>query len=189
MAFSAVPTKLAATALLFYLIPLTLAGVGAGPADIGRVQTLYFAAFIVVSPLAAWLSDRTGQRRTFLALGGVGTLIAIVPLWLDSSLPAAAASMALFGIAQSLISAPQLVLVGEVARSGGRAIPESVVIAIFRLVERLGAMVAPALAAALAMAYGFRVALIGIGLITAIAAIAFLLAFRDGRTERMPEAP
>ena len=192
MAFSAVPTKLAATALLFYLIPLTLAGSGAGPADIGRVQTLYFVAFIVVSPLVAWLSDKTGQRRAFLAWGGIGTLIAVIPLWIGDGLPLAAVSMILFGVAQSLISAPQLVLVSDVARSGGQPVPESVVLAIFRLVERLGAMVAPALAAGLAMAYGYRVALIGIGVITALAAIAFLLAFRERQqaepAEEMPEA-
>ncbi len=193
MAFSAVPTKLAAVALLFYLIPLTLAGTGAGPADIGRVQTLYFVAFILVSPLAAWLSDRTGQRRAFLAWGGLGTLIAIVPLGFGTSLPLAAVSMALFGIAQSLISAPQLVLVGDVARAGDRPVPESVVIAIFRLVERTGAMVAPALAAGLAMAYGYRAALIGVAAITAAASIVFLLVFREGRAatsaEQAVEAP
>lgn|GEM_PF-741333 len=193
MAFSAVPTKLAAVALLFYLIPMILAGSGAGPADIGRVQTLYFVAFIVVSPLAAYLSDRTGRRRAFLAWGGIGTLIAVVPLGFGASLPLAAVSMALFGVAQSLISAPQLVLVGDVARSGDRQVPESVVLAIFRLVERTGAMVAPALAAALAMAYGFRAALIGIGAITAVASVVFLLVFHEGRapqrTEDVPEAP
>jgi hypothetical protein len=113
-------------------------------------------------------------------------------------LVAAAVSMILFGAAQSLISAPQLALVGDVARAGarpdGRAVPESVVIAIFRLVERLGAMVAPALAAGLAMAYGYRAALIGVGALTAAAAVLFLLAFREGRSrggraEEMPEAP
>lgn len=193
MAFSAVPTKLAATALLFYLIPLTLAGTGAGPADIGRVQTLYFVAFILGAPAAAWLSDKTGKRRAFLAWGGIGTLLATVPLAFGGSLPLAAVSMGLFGIAQSLISAPQLALVGDVARSGDRAVPESLVIAIFRLVERMGAMIAPALAAGLAMAYGYRAALIGVGVITATAAIVFLLVFREHRGARpaqeIAEAP
>jgi predicted MFS family arabinose efflux permease len=197
LTFSAAPTKLAATALLFYLVPLALAGGGAGPADIGRVQTLYFVAFMAMAPLAAWASDRTGRRRAFLAWGGLGTLLAVLPFGLGGGLAAAALSMILFGAAQALISAPQLVLVGDVARAGGRpgaaAMPESVVIAIFRLVERLGAMIAPALAAGLAMAYGYRAALVGIGLLTAVAAVLFLVAFREGRStgraEEMPEAP
>ena len=49
--FSAIPTKIAATAFLFYLLPLFLTAEGASKADIGRVQMLYFLAFILMSPL------------------------------------------------------------------------------------------------------------------------------------------
>ena len=178
MAFSAIPTKLAATALLFYLLPLMLAGDGATTADIGRVQLLYFLAFIVAAPLVARASDRLGWRRAFLAAGGFGTTIAVLPLMLPGGVWMAAACALLFGMAQSLISAPQLALVVETARRLDLGVSEGVVVATFRFIERLGSIVAPALGAALAMTMSYREASVGIGLLVGAAALLLLATFR-----------
>ena len=178
MAFSAIPTKLAATALLFYLLPLMLAGDGATTADIGRVQLLYFLAFIVAAPVVARASDRLGWRRAFLAAGGFGTTIAVLPLLLPGGVWTAAACALLFGMAQSLISAPQLALVVETARRLDPGVSEGVVVATFRFIERLGSIVAPALGAALAMMMSYREASVGIGVLIGAAALLLLVTFR-----------
>ena len=182
MAFSAIPTKLAATALLFYLLPLMLAGDGATTADIGRVQLLYFLAFIIAAPIVARVSDRLGWRRAFLAAGGFGTTIAVLPLLLSGGVWTAAVCALLFGAAQSLISAPQLALVVETARRLDLGVSEGVVVATFRFIERLGSIAAPALGAAMAMTMSYREAGVGIGILVGSAALLLLMTFRAAST-------
>ena len=90
----------------------------------------------------------------------------------------AAACALLFGMAQSLISAPQLALVVETARRLDLGVSEGVVVATFRFIERLGSIVAPALGAALAMTMSYREASVGIGLLAGAAALLLLATFR-----------
>src|SRR3546814_672887 len=73
---SAFPTKLAATGILFYLVPLFLHAEGVAKADIGRALPLYFIGFMAVSPLVARLSDRLAKRKEFMVLGGVLSAVA-----------------------------------------------------------------------------------------------------------------
>ncbi|MBV5335484.1 MFS transporter, partial [bacterium] len=121
MALSAMPAKIAATGVLFCLAPLLLAESGAGKAEIGRVQMMYFLAFILVSPLAASLSDRWGARRGFVVAGGVGTLVGVLPIVLLTDGWAAPLAIGLFGAAQALIGAPQLTLLTRIAARAGVA--------------------------------------------------------------------
>ncbi|WP_245986268.1 MFS transporter [Azospirillum thermophilum] len=144
MLLSAVPTKIASTAFLFCLVPLLLTADGASKAEVGRVQMMYFVAFILVSPLAASLSDRWQARRGFVTLGGVGTLVSCLPILATDTLWGPPLAIALFGLAQALIGAPQLTLVSQIARDGG--LPETAAIGWYRLIERLGGAVGPMLA-------------------------------------------
>ena len=177
--FSAIPTKIAATALLFYLLPLFLGTLGASKADIGRIQMLYFLAFILISPLAAWLADRLAAGRELVALGGFATILAVLPLLLSDSLWASAIAIALFGVFQALIGAPQLALVSLIATLGGNRADEAPALGVFRLIERIGASAGPLIAVTLAITFSYREAIIAIGLFCGVSALVFLLSFRS----------
>lgn len=177
--FSAIPTKIAATALLFYLVPLFLGTAGASKADIGRIQMLYFLTYILISPLVAWLADRYAAGRELVAFGGFATLLAVLPLLISDSLWVSATAMVLFGLVQTLIGAPQLTLVFQVSepRADGSR-PDAVpTLGVFRLIERIGAAVGPLIAVILAITLSYREAIIAIGLLCSLSALLFLIAF------------
>ncbi|WP_029008037.1 MFS transporter [Azospirillum halopraeferens] len=176
MLLSAIPTKIAATGVLFCLVPLMLAADGASKAEVGRAQMMYFVAFILVSPLAAALSDRWQARREFVALGGLGTLLSAVPLLMSHGAWAAPAAVALFGLSQAFIGAPQLTLVSQVARDAG--IAETAAIGWFRMFERMGGAIGPMVAVALSVLYSYREAMVAVSLLCGAAAVLFWLAFR-----------
>ena len=180
MLLSAVPTKIASTAFLFCLIPLLLTDDGASKAEIGRVQMMYFLAFIVVSPVAATLSDRWQARRGFITLGGLGTAASCLPLLAPQALWGPPLAIALFGLSQALIGAPQLTLVSQIARDGG--LPETAAIGWYRLIERLGGALGPILAMAVAVVSSYRDAMLAIGLLCGVSALVFWILFRTART-------
>ncbi len=176
MTLSAIPAKVAATSVLFFLTPLLLAESGAGKAEIGRVQMMYFLAFIIISPLAATLSDRWQVRRGFIIWGGLATLVGLAPLALLDQGWSAPLAIALFGVAQALISAPQLTLVTQI--SSRVRVAEITAIGWFRLLERLGGALGPLLAVALAAAWSYHTAVLGIGLLCGVSALLFGLLYR-----------
>ncbi len=176
MTLSAIPAKVAATGVLFFLTPLLLAESGAGKAEIGRVQMVYFLAFIIISPLAATLSDRWQVRRGFIVGGGLATLAGLAPLALWDQGWSAALAIGLFGFAQALISAPQLTLVTQI--SSRVRVAEITAIGWFRMLERLGGALGPLLAVALAAAWSYHVAVLGIGLLCGVSALLFGLLYR-----------
>ena len=179
MVLSAIPTKIASTAFLFCLVPLLLTADGASKAEIGRVQMMYFVAFILVSPLAASLSDRWQARRGFIAAGGIGTLASCLPIVATQALWGPPLAIALFGLSQALVGAPQLTLVSQIARDGG--LPETAAIGWYRLIERLGGALGPVTAMAVAVATSYREAMLGIGLLCGASALLFWILFRTGR--------
>lgn len=179
MVLSAIPTKIASTAFLFCLVPLLLTADGATKAEIGRVQMMYFVAFILVSPLAASLSDRWQARRGFIAAGGIGTLASCLPIVATQALWGPPLAIALFGLSQALVGAPQLTLVSQIAREGG--LQETAAIGWYRLIERLGGALGPVTAMAVAVATSYREAMLGIGLLCGASALLFWILFRTGR--------
>lgn len=176
MAFSAIPAKVAATGILFCLIPLLLTESGADKAEIGRVQMLYFLFFIIASPLAANLSDRWQIRRGFIVGGGLATLAALIPLALVDQAWGPYLAIALFGAAQALISAPQLSLVTQIATRV--RVAEITAIGWYRLLERLGGALGPLVVIGLAASGSYHEAALGIGLVCAGSALLFWLLYR-----------
>lgn len=176
MLLSAIPTKIAATAVLFCLVPLLLTQEGSTKAEVGRVQMMYFIAFILVSPLAATLSDRWQARRGFIALGGIGTLLSCVPMVYVHAWWGPPLAIALFGLSQALVGAPQLTLVSQLAKDAN--LSETAAIGWFRMLERLGGALGPMLAMGLSVTRSYQDAMVGISLLCGVSAILFWLAFR-----------
>ena len=132
---------------------------------------MYFIAFMLGAPMAAALSDRWGDRRSFVVGGGLAGIVAMLPLLMLEGPIIAALCLLGFGFAQSAISAPQLALVTDLARTEAAAIGETTVVGVFRLIERIGGVLAPTLAATLAIAYGYLTAIMVMAAIASVTAL------------------
>lgn len=181
--FSAIPTKLALTALVFFLVPLYLNEQGISQSMIGRVLLLYWLAMIFVSPVASNLSDRLGNRKIFVVAGGVLAAIAGVVAVLNTSIWSMVIGLTVLGIAHGLVMTPQLALVTTLSHGQKtQKLSETTVLAMFRLMERIGNVIAPFVAGVLLARYGYAGAITGIGYILAVCTficIILFVAFRE----------
>lgn len=175
--FSAIPTKMALTALIFFLVPLYLNDQGVSQSMIGRVLLLYWLAMIFVAPAAGVLSDRLGNRRGFVFLGGALAAVAGVIAVLTPSIYAVAAGVVVLGVAHGVVMTPQLALVTVVCRAESLRFGETTVLAMFRLLERVGNVIAPFVAGLLLARFGYDGAIAGVGYILAGCAVLCLLSF------------
>ncbi len=159
----ALPAKMLLVGLVFYLVPLELTRAGFEQATIGRVLMLYALAMLVVVPIVARRSDGAGRRPRYILIGGALSSISVVHLLLWPAPWGATVAVLHLGIAQALSITPQSALVGEYGRVLAPQVPESLLYGVFRLVERLGNAIGPALAAWLLGVYGPQTAAIVIG--------------------------
>lgn len=174
--FAAVPARLAAAALLVVVTPLYLLEIGQPVTISGRVLLLYFLCFMITAPLAARWSDLSQRRKPWIVLGCALSAAACLALPLISGVWGAAVCCGLLGVAQALLSAPQLALVTEAfddQTAGERpqgATPEQA-LAAFRLIERVGSVVAPFVVAAAVSQLGLTGAVGAIGLLLAVGTV------------------
>lgn len=175
MLLSAVPTKVAATGILFCLLPLLMTAQDLSKADIGRVQMVYFIVFLLTGPLFATLSDRFQARRGFITIGGLGTLLAAIPVFVEPTVWAIPLAVSLFGLCQSVISSPQMSLVSEIARTGGSS--EAAAVGWYRLIERMGAAAGPMVVVAFGHVTSYQGTFLWIGILCFVSSLLFLLLF------------
>lgn len=175
--FSAIPTKMALTGLVFFLIPLYLNDQGVSQSMIGRVLLLYWLTMIFVSPLASSLSDKLGNRKLFVALGGALAAAAGMLAVMNTSIWAVVAGVTVLGLAHGLVMTPQLALVTTVSRDVSLRLGETTVLAMFRLLERIGNVIAPFVAGLFLAHYGYAGAISGIGYVLAACAILCIMIF------------
>ncbi|HYD68605.1 MFS transporter [Azospirillum sp.] len=175
--FSSVPTKLLLTGGLFYLVPVTLHGLGETPSAIGRTMMAYGLGIVVLGPWVSRLADRTGRHALIAGLGGLAGGAGLMAVLLDPGAAAVLAGVAALGVAHALNNATQLTLVPDVCRAECARIGTTGVFAIYRLLERGGAVLGPLLAAALADRFGPPMALGALGAIGLGCAAAFCLVF------------
>ena len=159
----ALPAKLLLAARCFSLLPRHLEDLGHGSAVTGRLQTIYPLTMVLLVPLAAQLADRWGQRRRFVLVGGLlagGS--ALLAGWLGDGVWALALVLLGLGLGQALSITPQSALVADQARAlPGRQ--GAHVLGLFRLTERGGSALGPAVGAWLLPLAGFGPAVAAIG--------------------------
>ncbi|WP_445681252.1 MFS transporter [Radicibacter daui] len=175
MAFGAVPAKLILTGFLYYMVPLYLAGLGRSPAEIGRLMMIYFAIMILVGPFFARLADRSGKGARFVVLGGVmaGLGAALLPLTggaLGGQIGALIA-VVLLGFGQAFSTAPLIALIPELCAAEAKTTGPTALLGILRVVERVGSVLGPLLAALVVGYAGYEVAAQTIGIIVAVTAV------------------
>ncbi len=178
----ALPAKLLLAALCFYLLPMHLQDMGHGSAVTGRLQTIYPLTMVLLVPLAARLADRWGQRSRFVFLGGLlagGSALLAWPggggVW-----PLALVLLGL-GLGQALSITPQSALIADLARSLP-ARQGAGVLGLFRLTERGGSALGPAVGAWLLPVLGFGPAVAAVGALVLGGSLAYGWSLRGART-------
>lgn len=182
---SALPGRLVAVTVLSVVVPLYMSELQQPPGVAGRVLLLYFLCFASTATLVAHWSDLLGQRKPFIVLGGVLSVLACISLPALGGVWGMAACCALLGFGQALQSSPQLALTTEVFEhqpgDKATATPEQA-LAAFRLIERGGSIIAPFVTAIAVTAFGYAGAVVAVGVLLAVATVALVVGLRVPRS-------
>ncbi|KTC98788.1 major facilitator family transporter [Legionella geestiana] len=88
---------------------------GLGEMTASNVVSLIFTGSLIGCPLAGWLSDTMGRRKTVMLLGGVASLLVMLPLLIPGVLPQTVLSVLFF--ATGLFTSTQVITYPLVAES------------------------------------------------------------------------
>ncbi|MEM7524021.1 MAG: MFS transporter [Pseudomonadota bacterium] len=184
--FAAVPAQIVTMGGLFFLQPLLLQDLDNTQSEIGRVIMLYFLVIIFAGHFAASWADRLNAHRAFVVFGCAFAGLGFVALaWEPTTLVAAIAALCLGLSAAALQPAQGAVLIDLSRRILGGSSP-ALTIGMFRVGERIGGVIGPALASFLAFRYGAAdaAAMIGAGVLAA--AVVYGLYVALSRSDALP---
>jgi predicted MFS family arabinose efflux permease/HAMP domain-containing protein len=170
-----IPAKLLLSGFLIYLVPMILAGFGGSKSEIGRYAMVYGVIALALTPFFARLADRYHAHTLMVGAGGLLTGIGLLPILLDASSANVLFGIAALGLGQSMSISAQLVLVTRVTREEAQIAGTATVLGVFRLIERLGGAVGPAIAGALVSIYGTANAMGVLGVFGVVSSILFML--------------
>ncbi|MGE0659004.1 MAG: MFS transporter [Reyranellaceae bacterium] len=159
------PSKATLTGIVAFGLPLILSQLGFPAEDIGQIIMLYGCGVLLASGPVSRLVDRTGSSRAVLIAGGIGAGLATMmigtvglsalPAFLQSKTAAtlivAAGTLAL-GLAHGCINAPIVTHVS--GTSAGERLGPAGASALYRVLERIGHVAGPVLAAQLLLLAG-----------------------------------
>lgn len=170
-----VPMNVLMAAFLWYLVPLTMSGVGASASVIARTLMLYYLVILLVGPAAGAAADRAlGRRR----LVGLASLISAAALFLPVAMPMAAtitAAVLIVGMGHAAVRGPQIALALDLAEQDGTTKGRGAVLAAMRSLERLGSLLGLLGISAVASRYGYFTAMGAVGVLATAAALAYLV--------------
>ena len=170
----ALPAKVALVAVCFFLVPLHMEALGNDQAAIGRMLMVYPLVMVLLVPMFASVAGNV-HRRTALVTGGglVAGLGAMLMTVGADSIYVIAAMLLMLGIGQAMSITAQSALVGQYGAHLDGRVSESSLYGIFRLVERIGSALGPAIGGAFLGLYGFASGVVLIGACVAAGAVVF----------------
>ena len=171
----AMPAKIILIGFCFYLVPLYMPDIGSSSAMAGRLIMLYAIVMVIGIPLTArWSADQS-RRRLFVSAGLIISACAgLFPL-LVPGIYGVVGLVLLLGIGQSLSIAPQTAMVAPLCRKEILLLGEGTVLGVYRLIERIGNVFGPLVAAVLLQAFGFGLTFAIIGLFVGLCGVIFFL--------------
>ena len=195
---AAIPTQVITTGYLFFATPLLLDGAGYDASVIGRVMMVYFVVMILLGHPLARLADRLGRHLWFAAAGLLlaGLAAALLgqaeqPWFQGHDAWWVALSVGLVGVGHALcIPSQGAILLGISERTHGDPRRATAAISVYRLLERVGSVAGPFLAAALFGLMSHHQAVAVIGLYVLVSGLLFLFfhppAPTEGHAEETP---
>lgn len=171
----ALPMQLAQNGLLFYWVPLALAGLGEHTSMTGMAMMGYFFAVLMLNRWFAQHADRSGQHTTWvivglLLMGIMGVLMGrFYTSWV------LVLGVVLIGVAWAACFPSQGAILLKIAKEQLPEIEPSVAIGNFRTLERMAGMLSPLVVGASIAYWGAVSTAMGLGLVLLSAACALLL--------------
>lgn len=190
MLLSAAPARVMLTGFLYFLTPLYLASLDFDKSAIGRIMMCYFIVMFLVSPIASLLADKFHSHRALLVSGGLASGIGALAFSYSDNPWVLVAGVALVGLGQSFIMSPQMAVIPEFFRRECDRHGLGSVLSVFRVVERVGSVSGPLLAAAFVGFFGYQEAAYAIGvtmLILTGVLMLFLLLWGFGAVTESPD--
>jgi len=145
---------------------------------------LYFVLMMIVTPLAARLSDRYHLRLSLIVVGGL-IMAAGALAGGSGSASATLAGIVTLGIGTALSAAALQALANELGTASGE-VGQMAATAAFRTIERLGSAIGPLLAGTLLLHGGFGQAMTGIGVVLLVGSLLIAIAVRPGQPKDRP---
>jgi predicted MFS family arabinose efflux permease len=158
----AIPSNVVLQAFASYLVALTLDGLGASTADIGRTLMLFFLSVVAGGPLAGRLAE-AGAPASANALAGAA--LASASLLLVAALPSTLTmivAMVGSGAGHGMVRSAQVALSMTMAEAGLARFGPAVVLGGLRTFERLGSVAGLVVIAAVAGYAGYGAATIAV---------------------------
>ncbi len=152
--FGALPVKFALTGFICFFIPIYLHDLEVSQSSIGRTLMLYGITAILVASIAAKIVDKLGSKIWFISISGflAGFSILVTAIF-NANLYAAMLGVALLGVSHAVGIPPQLALIPEICADEVKQIGQATIISIYRLVDRLGAVLGSLVMASLFALY------------------------------------
>ena len=166
---SSVPGKMMVAGFMAYLVPLFLYDLGHSESSIGRIMMLYGLSTIVLIRLIAQFADRSGGYGAVVALGtavaGLGCIVSLFADAVGGPTNALIIAILTLGIGHALTLTSQNSMIQQVAERYRSSIGVASVIGAYRLVERIGMVIGPIVAAILISIFGYQHAIVAFGCI------------------------
>ena len=184
---SSIPGKIMLAGFIAYLVPLFLNDLGHSESSIGRIMMLYGLSAIALIRFVARLADRSGGYGFLVALGtaiaGLGCLVSIFADAVGGPTNALIIAVLALGVGHALTLTSQNSIIQQVAVQYQNTIGVASVIGAYRLVERIGMVIGPIIAAVLISVFGYQYAIAAFGflLLGLILLFVFVIVIPDWR--------
>lgn len=173
-----IPMNVLMAAFLWYLVPLTLAGVGSNASAIARTLMIYYLVILLGSPFAGRVADKEVGRWALVGAGSVVSgAILLLPALAPSALTVALAVLVV-GVGHTIVRGPQVALALDIADAQSMPGGRGAVLAAMRSLERVGSLIGLLVVSLLAARYDLNVAIGAVGAAAATASLIFLFARR-----------
>ncbi len=162
--FSSIPAKICLAGYMYYIAPLFLNTFGINSSSVGRFLIAYGLSMVIISPLSGRLADKTGNKHYYVLFGGSLAGVSLcIPLFVQNEFGVLMSILGL-GIAHASSMSSQLSLVLGMFKDD-EELGAGAVIAIYRLIERIGNIAGPLIAGVLIVTHTFHetAAMIGVG--------------------------
>lgn len=173
LAGAVVPFSIAQVGLLYFALPLYLEAQGVPASSIGRVLMLYGLCMIYLGPAIGRLVDKAGNKKLFIALGGLLGGGGMAYLYVDSSLQMVALAVFLLALGSCWAGAAQTSWTLSLPRV--QQYGPSAATSVMRAADKLGQMIGPLFVGALFTLVGVGAGLAVTGMVYLVATLLFVL--------------
>lgn len=174
---TSIPAKICLTGYMYYIAPVFLNSLKITNSSIGRFMISYGLSMVILSPWSGKMADKTGNRQYYVLIGGLlGGISLIIPLMIPNTIGVFLSILGL-GIAHATGLPSQLAIVLGLFSNKNNVIGSGSVIAIYRLIERIGNISGPIIAGVLLSNYSYCKASAIIGSLVGVGAILFIILF------------